>query len=332
MFFSSIRRAVLVKFHRHLLAPMGQARYDAKRCRLARWTRLQLEQLEDRTVFNAGGGFTGGGIVGNYYANVANPTDWLNNMAKYTPAFTRTDVRIDFTNSSRELTNAPGGVPQDVSDAAVGSTNFAVRWSGSFIPKYAETYTFKTITDDGVVLKINSNTVINDFTHHPPTTHTYSVALTAGKTYAIEMDYFQGTSSWNAQLHWLSAGTNPSDPGYFAEEAIEPATPVGVNFEADPKLFADAVKFASYTSPTTTNPADGWPTQDFQLNLFNGGAEYGRNDQGTYLLQFTGEARVRDAFGPACGPPRSAGPRTTRWGPCSPRPDLPKPLRLPPCA
>ncbi len=257
-----------------------------------------IEQLEDRTVFNTGGGFTDSGILGAYYANITNPTDWLNNMANYTPAFSRTDVRIDFTNSTKALTSSPGGDPQDVNFAAVGNTNFAVKWSGSFIPRYTEIYTFKTITDDGVVLKINGNTVINDFTYHAPTTDTVAIALTAGTSYSIEMDYFQGGGGWNAQLHWLSADQNPSEPGYFAEEVIEPATPVGVNYVVDPKEFADAVKFAGYTNATTTNPTDGWPTEDFQLTLFYNGGEYGQDDAGTYLLQFNGEAQVTDAWGP----------------------------------
>ena len=160
-------------------------------------------------------------------------------------------------------------------------------------------YTFKTITDDGVVLKINGAVVISDLAQGPAA-DAYSIALTAGTTCTIEMDYFHGSGGWNAQLHWLSADPNPGDPGYFAEEAIEPVTPVGVNFEVDPKQFADVVKFASYTNPaTTTNSVDGWPTQDFQLTLFSGGGESGQDDQGTYLLQFNGEAQVTDAYGPA---------------------------------
>jgi hypothetical protein len=244
---------------------------------------------------NAGGGFTGSGILGEYYANVTNPTNWLNNMSKYTPAFSRTDVRIDFTSSN----NAPGGVSQDSYDSAVASTNFAVKWTGSFIPAFSETYTFKTITNDGVVLKINGYTVINNFTSESLTTNTYTFAVTAGRTYTIEMDYFHGSSStWDAQLHWFSTNVKPSSAGYFAEEAIEPASPVGVNYEVDPKEFANAVVFASYVnaSALTTNPADGWPTEDFQLSLFSRG-EFGLNDQGTYLLQFTGEAQVTATFG-----------------------------------
>lgn len=298
MFLSRRLRAAVTNLHPHPAVERQRHAEKAARRRPRHRSLLHIEELEDRTVFNAGGGFTGGGILGQYYANITNPTDWLNNMANYTPAFSRTDVRIDFTNSSQALTSAPGGVPQDVNYATVGSTNFAVHWTGSFIPKYTETYIFKTITDDGVVLKIDGNTIINDFTDHGPTTDTNSIALTAGQTYTIEMDYFQAGGGWNAQLHWLSADTKSNDPGYFAEEAIEPATPVGVNYEADPKAFADVVKFASYSSATTTNPADGWPTEDFRLTLFYGGGEYGQDDQGTYLLQFNGEAQVTDAWGP----------------------------------
>ena len=109
-----------------LRADLGAGRKTRRRPE--RRLRPGVEQLEDRTVFNAGGGFTGGGLLGHYYANITNPTDWLNNMANYTPAFSRTDVRIDFTNSTQALTKRSRRRPrQDVNYAAVGNTDFAVQ-------------------------------------------------------------------------------------------------------------------------------------------------------------------------------------------------------------
>ena len=49
--------------------------------------RLGCEELEPRTLLSVGGGFTNGGLLGQYFNN---PT------LAGTPAFTRTDVRIDY--------------------------------------------------------------------------------------------------------------------------------------------------------------------------------------------------------------------------------------------
>ena len=60
---------------------------------------------------NAGGGWTGGGIVGQYYDNTT---------FSGTPSFTRTDVRIDFASNSQ----SPGGSTSP-GFAAVAATNFS---------------------------------------------------------------------------------------------------------------------------------------------------------------------------------------------------------------
>ena len=58
--------------------------------------RLCLQPLEGRNLLAAGGGFTAGGVLGQYFANPD---------LDGSPAFSRTDVRIDFDWQGR----APGG-------------------------------------------------------------------------------------------------------------------------------------------------------------------------------------------------------------------------------
>src|SRR5688572_27913841 len=76
------RDMALLPFVRMLLA-----RWRAGPRRTPRRPRLALLSLEGREVPAAGGGFTGGGLLGEYYANA--------HLAG-TPSFTRRDVRIDF--------------------------------------------------------------------------------------------------------------------------------------------------------------------------------------------------------------------------------------------
>ena len=67
---------------------------------------------------------------------------------------------------------------------------------------------------------------------------TATFTFTAGTSYAVNMTFVHSTGPWGLQLHWLSAGPQP-----FAEEAIEPATPVGVNVERRFRTFANAAVF-----------------------------------------------------------------------------------------
>ena len=47
-------------------------------------------------------------------------------------------------------------------DPAIGSSNYAVRWTGSVQPQFNEQYTFYTTADDGVRLYVNGQLLIND--------------------------------------------------------------------------------------------------------------------------------------------------------------------------
>src|SRR5262249_4968181 len=71
---------------------------------------------------------TGNGLKGEYFS-----TQNLNPLV-----FVRTDPTVDFAWGS--------GSP----DPRIAVDNFSVRWSGQVEPRFTETYTFYTQTDDGV--------------------------------------------------------------------------------------------------------------------------------------------------------------------------------------
>jgi hypothetical protein len=80
-----------------------------------------------------------------------------------------------------------------------------VRWSGWVQPRYSETYTFYTTSDDGVRLWVNGQQLINDWTVHGATERSGTLALAAGQFYDLRLEYFQGTGGSSAQLAWSSA-------------------------------------------------------------------------------------------------------------------------------
>jgi len=245
--------------------------------------RPEVEHLEDRTVPGAGGGFTGAGLTGQYFADTTRAG---------APAFTRTDIRLDWASN----TSAPGGAVAD-GFQNVAATNWSAHWTGQLVARYTETYTFDAFAADTLVLKLRPagaatwTTVINQ----PALTGTDSLgtmALTAGQTYDVDVTFSALTGPWALQLSWSS----PSTP----KETIDTLTQSGTNNPDGTTAFTNIVSGARNTwiGITGTVPAvdaNGWPTGDagyyFQESL-NEGLDVDPLMLGTITFQFTGKATV----------------------------------------
>jgi endoglucanase len=125
---------------------------------------------------------SGTGLRGDYYNSVT-PSGAI--------TFTRTDATVNF-----DWGSDPG--------PGVGSDNFSVRWTGQVQPLYSETYTFYTVSDDGVRLWVNGTQVVNNWTDHPATENSGTVALTAGQRYDIRMEFYERSGGAVARLSWSS--------------------------------------------------------------------------------------------------------------------------------
>lgn len=129
---------------------------------------------------------TGKGLLGQYYAGTAFDTLLA----------TRTDAMVDFSWAGA----APAvGVP---------ATDFSVRWTGQVEPLYSETYTFSTLSDDGIRVWVNGQKLIDHWNNHPAAVDSGSLTLTVRQKYELKVEYFQGVGSTKAQLSWAS----PSQP------------------------------------------------------------------------------------------------------------------------
>ena len=126
----------------------------------------------------------GTGLIGAYFANTS--------LAGY-PAMTRLDATLDF--------DWGGSAP----DVAVGADAFSVRWSGKVLPRFSETYTFTTTSDDGVRLWVNGQLIIDNWTLHSPTDNSGQIALSAGVAVDLRMEYFDNSGYALAKLRWQSA-------------------------------------------------------------------------------------------------------------------------------
>lgn len=132
------------------------------------------------------------GLLGAYYNGV-----YLD-LASDVHILNRMDAMINFAWGSG-VSPAP----------RVNASYYRVQWTGYLIPRYSETYTFTTHTDDGVRLIIDGTTITENWgpqnAGSPASYRTGTVTLTAGRPYAIQMDYYNGSEAGVAQLSWQSA-------------------------------------------------------------------------------------------------------------------------------
>jgi hypothetical protein len=101
------------------------------------------------------------------------------------------DVNFNWGNSSPD-----GGIEGDT---------FSARFFGLVQPRYSQTYTFHTYTDDGVRLWVDSNLIIDKWQTQSATEWSGTADLAANQKYDIEMQYFEDTGEAIAQLKWSSA-------------------------------------------------------------------------------------------------------------------------------
>ncbi|WP_068607054.1 PA14 domain-containing protein [Paenibacillus swuensis] len=124
---------------------------------------------------------SGTGLTATYW-NGLNFEQWVTNRTE--------NVNFDWG------TGSPGG--------GVNSDNFLARWEGYVQPKFNETYTFHTWSDDGVTLEVNGQSLINKWVDQGPTEWTGTITLQAGQKYSIRLNYYEKTGGAASKLYWSS--------------------------------------------------------------------------------------------------------------------------------
>ncbi|MDQ6630777.1 MAG: PA14 domain-containing protein [Verrucomicrobiota bacterium] len=129
---------------------------------------------------------TGTGLTGDYFSNQ------LKTFIS-PPTLTRIDPTVDF--------DFGVGSP----DPSISVDTFTIRWSGQVQPRYSQTYTFYTITDDGVRLWVNGSLLIDKWIDQGPTEWSGTIPLSANQKYNIIMEYYENGGGAAAHLSWGSA-------------------------------------------------------------------------------------------------------------------------------
>ena len=112
------------------------------------------------------------------------------------PVLTRTDAQIQ---DDWSKTSPDRGVPR---------TEFSVRWTGRLLAPKTGTYALTLTADDGCRLFLDGKPLIDRWLEGGATAQTANVALTAGQTYDLRVEYFQGGGDAVARLDWTLPGTS----------------------------------------------------------------------------------------------------------------------------
>jgi glucose/arabinose dehydrogenase len=145
---------------------------------------------------------------------------YYNNLDFTGTTFSRTDAGIDFAWGS--------GSPA----SAIAADTFSARWTGQLEAPYTGTYTFYTVSDDGVRLWVNGVQLVNHWNNHAAYEDRGTISLTAGQRYAIRMEYYENTGGATARLLWSHASiAKAAVPASRLYPSAGTAPAIRVNFQ-----------------------------------------------------------------------------------------------------
>jgi hypothetical protein len=107
-------------------------------------------------------------------------------------------------------------------DPRVDADTFSVRWTGSVVPRYSETYTFYTQSNDGVRLWVDGKLLIDHWTRHSTTEDRGTLTLEAGRAYSLKLEFFEQGGYATVRLHWSSPSQRKE---IIPAERLRPTSP-----------------------------------------------------------------------------------------------------------
>jgi hypothetical protein len=111
-------------------------------------------------------------------------------------------VRIDSTVNFSVGQNWPA----NIGFPGISNNQYSVRWTGQLRPPTTGSYTLYIKSDDGSFLYLDDALVISNGGYHGDVELSYTVNLTGGQLYKIQMDMFQGSGGATAVLSWAGPG------------------------------------------------------------------------------------------------------------------------------
>ncbi|MCB0208612.1 MAG: PKD domain-containing protein, partial [Anaerolineae bacterium] len=167
------------------------------------------------------------------------------------PVIVRNDSSINF--------NWGTGAPV----AGVGADNFSARWTRT-IYFAAGNYRFQVRADDGVLLWVDDNLIVDQWHDSSATTYTANVYLTEG-SHTVKMAYYERVGDAVAQLNWEAANSYPDWQGAYFNNTNVSGAPVLVRNDS-------AINFNwGSNSPGAGVPADNFSVRWTRQASFSAG-------------------------------------------------------------
>jgi beta-glucosidase len=135
---------------------------------------------------------TPAGLLGEYYKYTSDGTQPPADPFM-TKVGNRLDPQIDFTWQTYDWTVEPL--------TGTGTDYFAIKWTGYLSAPQTGTYTLAIYGDDGLKLYLDDQLVI-DCWNWCGDIHRTELTLTAGQSYAIRLEQWQGAGAMHAHLLW----------------------------------------------------------------------------------------------------------------------------------
>jgi beta-glucosidase len=140
------------------------------------------------------------GLAGEYFDNP---------QLQGPPRLTRTDARLDF----RWTLNSPGrGIPFDW---------YSARWTGTIVAPATGVGRLGVEGNDGYRLYLDDKLILDNWQKRSYGTRTVPVALVAGSSHAIRLEYFETTGNARLKLIWDAGIVDASS--HAIEEAVSAA-------------------------------------------------------------------------------------------------------------
>lgn len=180
------------------------------------------------------GGVAAQGDVGAQHTSPTWHGVYFNNPTLTGPAaFEREDPNLDF--------NWGGGSPQP---GTIGDNYFSVRWT-RYLDVTPGTYRFTAISDDGIRVIVDGQTIIDQWSQHPAQTYTADIYLGAGH-HLVTVEYFEWEGDARVAVNWAPA-SGPAPGGGFTAEYFPNTTLSGspITTRIDPAINFDW----GYSSP-----------------------------------------------------------------------------------
>jgi hypothetical protein len=210
---------------------------------------------------------TGTGLRGDFYTLHTNGV----NEFVGAPTLTRTDATIDFD----WTTGSPA--------AGISADYFTARWYGQVQALDTDTYTFYTVSDDGVRLWVNGQLLVDSWVPQSGTVeHTGTIALTANQKYPILLEYFEHTGNAQVHLRWSGALLG----------VVKEIVPMSQLYTDSPNELPQPT--LGYSMSEGTNLVFSWPVGSYSLT-------WATNVTGLYtnvLYSGVGPYTYTNAFGP----------------------------------